>query len=89
MKIQRKRPERADKVPERAKKRPETPGYHPRIFPQVFEQGFFLRFLDRKGEDTSKSARESTKRRPESARDKEKARESITVQERCQRVLSI
>ena len=69
MKIQRKRPERADKVPERAKKRPERPGYHPRIFPQVFEQGFFLRFLDRKGEDTSKSARESTKRRPESARE--------------------
>ena len=61
MKIQRERPERADKVPERAKKKPKAPGYHPRIFPQVFEPGFFLRFLDREGEDTSKVPEESTK----------------------------
>ena len=36
----------------------------PKIFLRFLNRGFFLRFLDSKGEDTSKSARE----RPESAR---------------------
>ena len=63
MKIQQKgqrEPTKCQREPKRGQRNLDTT----QDFPQVFEQGFFLRFLDSKGEDTSKSARE----RPESAR---------------------
>ena len=65
----------------------------PKNFPQVFKQGFFLRFLERvrsARQRMPKSARESTKKRARECQGSdESARESEKVPERCQRVPGI
>ena len=75
----RRRPERA----RHRKRARERPRYHPRIFLR-FLTGVFPEVFGEKGEDTwLQSAKESTNRRPESARG---YRESQKVPRKCQRV---